>query len=228
MVPVSHILAFAAVVSVVIAIPGPSVLFTISRALTVGRRAALLTVAGNEIGLCVQVVAVAFGVGAVVERSAQILAVVKLAGAAYLVYLGVQAIRHRKSVALALAADEIEFLRWRAERFMKLRYFPRALRHSPRFCLRHGPAMVAHTLSSTSAMTGNSAPRISICACTGQWPGALLVNSGSPTTKNTIDLGLATPTTNPSRMARRGVTGWSRAASASATDLRCLMAWTPR
>ncbi len=61
MVPLSHVLAFAAVVSVVIAIPGPSVLFTISRALTVGRRAALLTVAGNELGLCVQVVAVAFG-----------------------------------------------------------------------------------------------------------------------------------------------------------------------
>ena len=104
MVPLSHMLAFAAVVSVLIAIPGPSVLFTISRALTVGRRAALLSVAGNEIGLCVQVVAVAFGVGAVVERSAQILTVVKLAGAAYLVYLGVQAIRHRKSVAEALAA----------------------------------------------------------------------------------------------------------------------------
>ena len=104
MVPLSHMLAFAAVVSVLIAIPGPSVLFTISRALTVGRRAALLSVAGNEIGLCVQVFAVAFGVGAVVERSAQILTVVKLAGAAYLVYLGVQAIRHRKSVAEALAA----------------------------------------------------------------------------------------------------------------------------
>jgi len=104
MVPLSHMLAFAAVVRVLIAIPGPSVLFTISRALTVGRRAALLSVAGNEIGLCVQVVAVAFGVGAVVERSAQILTVVKLAGAAYLVYLGVQAIRHRKSVAEALAA----------------------------------------------------------------------------------------------------------------------------
>lgn len=104
MVPVSHVLAFAAVVSVLIAIPGPSVLFTISRALTVGRRAALLTVVGNEIGLCVQVIAVAFGVGAMVERSAQILSVVKLAGAAYLVYLGVQAIRHRKSMAEALAA----------------------------------------------------------------------------------------------------------------------------
>jgi threonine/homoserine/homoserine lactone efflux protein len=70
MIPAGHVLAFAAVVTVLIAIPGPSVLFTVSRALTVGRRAALLTVAGNELGLCVQVVAVAFGVGAVVERAA--------------------------------------------------------------------------------------------------------------------------------------------------------------
>jgi threonine/homoserine/homoserine lactone efflux protein len=104
MVPFSHVLAFAAVVTVLIAIPGPSVLFTISRTLTVGRRGALLTVAGNEIGLCVQVVAVAFGVGAVLERSAQVVTAVKLAGAAYLVYLGVQAVRRRTSVAEALAA----------------------------------------------------------------------------------------------------------------------------
>jgi len=105
MVPLSHVLAYAAVVSVVIAVPGPSVLFTISRALTVGRRAALLTVVGNETGLCVQVVAVAFGVGAVLERYAQILTAVKLAGAAYLVFLGVQAVRHRTSMAEALAAN---------------------------------------------------------------------------------------------------------------------------
>ena len=102
--PLSHVLTFAAVVSVLIAIPGPSVLFTISRALTVGRRAALLSVVGNELGLCVQLVAVAFGVGAVVERSAQILTAVKFAGAAYIVFLGVQAIRHRTSMAEALAA----------------------------------------------------------------------------------------------------------------------------
>jgi threonine/homoserine/homoserine lactone efflux protein len=104
MVPASHVLAFAAVVTVVIAIPGPSVLFTISRALTVGRRAALLTVIGNELGLCVQVAAVAFGVGVVVERSAQVITVIKLAGAVYLVFLGVQAIRHRRSMAEALTA----------------------------------------------------------------------------------------------------------------------------
>ena len=104
MVPASHVLAFAAVVTVLIAIPGPSVLFTISRALTVGRRAALLTVIGNELGLCVQVVAVAFGVGAVVQRSAQVITVIKLAGAVYLAFLGLQAIRHRRSTAEALAA----------------------------------------------------------------------------------------------------------------------------
>lgn len=87
-----------------IAIPGPSVLFTISRAMTVGRRSALFTVLGNELGVCAQVVAVAFGAGAVVERSAEVFTAVKLAGAAYLVYLGVQAIRHRRSLADALAA----------------------------------------------------------------------------------------------------------------------------
>src|ERR1022692_1563239 len=91
MLPASHVLAFAALATVLIAIPGPSVLFTISRALTVGRRSALLTVAGNEIGLYVQVVAVAFGVGALVQRSAAIFAVIKWVGACYLCYLGVPA-----------------------------------------------------------------------------------------------------------------------------------------
>ena len=46
----------------------------------------------------------------------------------------------------ALSAEEIEFLRWRAERWMKLRHFPRALRARARSsCLRHGTDMIAHT-----------------------------------------------------------------------------------
>jgi radical SAM superfamily enzyme YgiQ (UPF0313 family) len=44
-----------------------------------------------------------------------------------------------------LDADEIEFLRWRAERWIKLRHFPTALRRYPRFVLRHAPAMLSHT-----------------------------------------------------------------------------------
>jgi len=103
MIPVSHVLAFAAVAAVLIAVPGPSVLFTVSRAVSVGRRAALFTVVGNELGLVVQVIAVAFGAGALVQRSAEVFTAIKLAGAVYLVYLGVQAIRHRQSMATALA-----------------------------------------------------------------------------------------------------------------------------
>jgi radical SAM superfamily enzyme YgiQ (UPF0313 family) len=45
-----------------------------------------------------------------------------------------------------LSPDEVEFMRWKAERWMKLRHFPVALRRDPLFCLRHGPQMIRHTL----------------------------------------------------------------------------------
>jgi threonine/homoserine/homoserine lactone efflux protein len=101
---VDNLLTFALVSLVFVAIPGPSVLFTISRALTLGRRPALLTVVGNSAGVYVHVIAVALGVGAIVERSVAVFTVLKLAGAAYLVYLGVQAVRHRHAVADLLGA----------------------------------------------------------------------------------------------------------------------------
>ena len=44
-----------------------------------------------------------------------------------------------------LSAEEIEFQRWKAERWMKVKHFPRALAHNPRFVLRHAPQMLAHT-----------------------------------------------------------------------------------
>ena len=104
MIPTSHLLAFTVTAFVLIAIPGPSVLFTVSRAITLGRAAGVATVAGNTVGAFTQVVAVAFGVGPLVERSVLLFTVLKLAGAAYLVFLGVQAIRHRQSLAEALGA----------------------------------------------------------------------------------------------------------------------------
>ena len=99
----SQVLAFALLCVVIIIVPGPSVLFTVGRALTVGRREALLSVAGNTIGAYLQAVAVALGVGVIVERSIVVFTVIKLVGAAYLVFLGVQAIRHRRKVTEALA-----------------------------------------------------------------------------------------------------------------------------
>ncbi|MEU6642995.1 LysE family translocator [Saccharomonospora sp. NPDC046836] len=105
MVTPSQLAAFAALTFLMVVVPGPSVLFTISRALTAGRRDALLTVAGNAVGVYAQVVAVAFGLGTLVERSAIAFTVIKLAGAGYLVFLGVQAWRHRRSLAEVLGTQ---------------------------------------------------------------------------------------------------------------------------
>lgn len=102
MLPTEHLLAFVVASAVVIAVPGPSVLFTITRSLTLGRRAGVATVAGNAAGVYLQVIAVAIGLGAVVERSATLYTLIKLAGAAYLVFLGVQAVRHRHALRDAL------------------------------------------------------------------------------------------------------------------------------
>jgi threonine/homoserine/homoserine lactone efflux protein len=101
MVSTDRFLAFAAMSLLVIVIPGPSVLFVIGRALAHGRRTAVATALGNVFGSYVLVVAVALGVGALVERSATVFMAVKLAGAAYLVFLGVQAFRHRKGMKVS-------------------------------------------------------------------------------------------------------------------------------
>ncbi|MFJ9821707.1 LysE family translocator [Streptomyces sp. NPDC101151] len=101
MVSTENILAFAAMSLLVIVIPGPSVLFVIGRALAHGRRTALATVLGNLVGSYILVIAVAWGLGTLVETSAAVFMSVKLAGAAYLVYLGVQAFRHRKEMRVA-------------------------------------------------------------------------------------------------------------------------------
>ena len=96
MIPLEHYLTFVLASVVLIAIPGPSVLFTVSRSIAFGRRAGLLSVLGNTLGTAPAVLAVAFGVGAVVASSVVAFTVIKLVGAVYLAWLGVQAIRHRR------------------------------------------------------------------------------------------------------------------------------------
>jgi threonine/homoserine/homoserine lactone efflux protein len=91
--------AFVVLVAVLIAVPGPSVLFVISRGIALGRKAAVATAVGNEAGLLVQIIAVSFGLGAVVAKSQMAFFVVKLLGALYLVYLGIQVWRNRRQLA---------------------------------------------------------------------------------------------------------------------------------
>ena len=101
----SQWLAFLVASILFIQVPGPSLLFTIGRALTVGRREALLSVVGNGLGVTFQVLRVAVGLGAVVAASATAYSVIKGAGAAYVIWLGIQAIRHRREAREALEAQ---------------------------------------------------------------------------------------------------------------------------
>ena len=98
----SQWVAFLVASILFIQVPGPSLLFTIGRALTVGRREALLSVVGNGLGVTTQVLLVAVGLGAVVAASVTAYTVIKVAGAAYVIYLGIQAIRHRREAREAL------------------------------------------------------------------------------------------------------------------------------
>ena len=105
MISVDQMLTFGLAAFIIIVIPGPSVVFTIGRALAYGRRVALATVVGNTIGLVTIVALVALGLGVVVEESIIVFTVLKLAGAAYLVWLGFEAVRRRREF---LTTDGLE------------------------------------------------------------------------------------------------------------------------
>jgi threonine/homoserine/homoserine lactone efflux protein len=82
-------------------VPGPTVLFVVGRALSYGRGVALAGVLGNSVGCYAVAVAAALGLGPLIARSDAAFAVLKLAGAAYLVFLGLRALRHASAPAPA-------------------------------------------------------------------------------------------------------------------------------
>lgn len=93
---VQALLGFAVASFLLVLIPGPSVLFAIARSLSLGRLGGFVTVLGNTLGQVPLILAVALGVGAIVANSIVLFTAIKLLGAAYMVYLGVQAFRHRR------------------------------------------------------------------------------------------------------------------------------------
>jgi threonine/homoserine/homoserine lactone efflux protein len=99
-----QVAAVAVATGLLIVIPGPSVLFIIGRALTHGRRVAVGSVIGNTTGCLLVAVLIAFGLGEVLQRSETAFLAIKFAGAAYLVWLGVQALRNRRHLVQTDAA----------------------------------------------------------------------------------------------------------------------------
>lgn len=81
----------------IIIAPGPSVLFTMARAIAWGRKVAVLTVLGNATGFFAMAVLVAVGVGPIIQSSDFIYAAVQWGGGLYLIYLGIDALRKRNA-----------------------------------------------------------------------------------------------------------------------------------
>jgi threonine/homoserine/homoserine lactone efflux protein len=97
MISTGQILTFSITSFLIIMVPGPSVLFVIGRALAYGRRTALASAVGNDTGTFVLAAVVAFGLGSAVQRSVLTFTIIKLAGAAYLIFLGIRTLLQRRA-----------------------------------------------------------------------------------------------------------------------------------
>src|SRR5215210_664574 len=84
------VVIFAAASAAFLAVPGPSVIYIVSRSLAEGRAAGIVSALGIQAGGLVHVVAATVGVSALLASSATAFSVIRYAGAAYLVYLGVR------------------------------------------------------------------------------------------------------------------------------------------
>ena len=93
------LLVFAVSTLALLVIPGPSVLFVVARTVEHGRSAGLISMLGVETGALVHVAVASVGVSAVVASSQTALSVLRWAGGAYLLWLGVQALRRRSAMA---------------------------------------------------------------------------------------------------------------------------------
>lgn len=102
----SNLAAFLVLATVIILVPGPSVLFTIGRALILGTKAAVLSVLGNAFGVGIQIVAISLGLGVAIQQSELLFFLVRLFGAGMIIYLGVKAILSRADFDLDLSADK--------------------------------------------------------------------------------------------------------------------------
>src|SRR5216684_988590 len=97
----SSLLLFISAALVLLAIPGPAVLYVTSRSIGLGRSAGFVSALGIGVGTLIHVAAAAVGLSALLMSSAAAFGVVKYLGAAYLIYLGVQKLRHQKSFEAA-------------------------------------------------------------------------------------------------------------------------------
>ena len=96
MASLQDLMLFVVASLVFLVIPGPSVMYVVARSVAHGRRAGLVSVAGIHAGTLIHIAAAVFGLAAILAASATLFAIVKAAGAAYLLFLGVRALTSRR------------------------------------------------------------------------------------------------------------------------------------
>jgi threonine/homoserine/homoserine lactone efflux protein len=95
----TSLLIFVSTAALLLAIPGPAVLYIVGRSIGQGRNAGLVSALGIGVGTLIHTAAAAVGLSALLVSSATAFSVVKYLGAAYLVYLGIQRLRSKESLA---------------------------------------------------------------------------------------------------------------------------------
>lgn len=96
---------------VLLIIPGPAVTYVVSRSIGLGRAAGVVSAAGISVGTCVHTLAAAVGLSALLVSSAVTFGIVKYLGAAYLIYLGVQKLRHDDALDPSAGAERVKLSR---------------------------------------------------------------------------------------------------------------------
>jgi threonine/homoserine/homoserine lactone efflux protein len=98
---------FSVAALALLAIPGPAVLYIVVQSAEQGRRAGLASVAGVHLGTLVHVAAATAGLSALIVASALAFSIVKYAGAAYLVFLGIRKLLEREEAQVELERDTL-------------------------------------------------------------------------------------------------------------------------
>ena len=111
MIEPTKLILFMGVSWVLIVAPGPDMLYVISRGMTQGRRAGMLSAVGVICGILVHTTAAAFGLSLIFQTSALAFLVVKYLGAAYLIYLGIKTWREKSTFSLQNSSLDVSFQR---------------------------------------------------------------------------------------------------------------------
>ncbi|MFB5758799.1 LysE family translocator [Paenibacillus medicaginis] len=102
----SAMMLFIGASVLLILVPGPDLIFTVTQGITNGRKAGVMTAIGLSLGNTVHTLAAALGLSIIVQTSATVFTVFKVAGACYLFYLAYQSFIHRKDRSVLAGASK--------------------------------------------------------------------------------------------------------------------------